>query len=174
MEENNKHTWKDLPLFLKAKEINALAHRLMELIEEDLQAGKEDETKEIALFMVKEIVSNAFLIPGKIAGAESVEWYNLKMENATIIKIAAEKVLTNSAGLMQLTESYEDYIHTLRGEIEEFRVLFAEWVKAFDPTVYSIDRWGVFNPPGVNYDDYDPDDFERDPDDFDDIDPDEF
>lgn len=43
-------------------------------------------------------------------------------------------------------------------EVELFRVEFAERVKTFDPWNYIIDRWGLFNPPGVNYDDHDPDD----------------
>ena len=33
-----------------------------------------------------------------------------------------------------------------------------EWVKTFDEWNYIIDRWGLFNPPGVNYDDFDIDD----------------
>ncbi len=51
-----------------------------------------------------------------------------------------------------------DYLQVLRDEIELFRVEFAEWVKTFDHWDYIIDRWGLFNPPGVNYDDHDPDD----------------
>jgi len=42
--------------------------------------------------------------------------------------------------------------------VDELRILFAEWVKTFDPWDYIIDRWGLFNPPGINYDDHDPDD----------------
>ena len=43
-------------------------------------------------------------------------------------------------------------------EIDEFRILFTEWVKTFDEWNYSIDRWGLFNPPDINYGDHDPDD----------------
>ena len=51
-----------------------------------------------------------------------------------------------------------DYIQLLRDAVEEFRVLFAEWIKTFDPWNYIIDRWGLFNSPGIHYDDPDPDD----------------
>ena len=54
--------------------------------------------------------------------------------------------------------TFSEYLDLLRNEVEEFRVLFAEWVKTFDQWNYIIDRWGLFNPPGINYDDYDPDD----------------
>ena len=42
--------------------------------------------------------------------------------------------------------------------LDEYRLLFIEWVKAFDPWDYQIDRWGLFNPPGVGPFDHDPDD----------------
>ena len=58
-----------------------------------------------------------------------------------------------------------EYLDLLRNEIEAFRILFAEWVKTFDPFNYIIDRWGLFNPPGVNYNDLEDDD-SIDPDDF--------
>lgn len=52
-------------------------------------------------------------------------------------------------------------------ELDTFRVLFAEWVNTFDCWNYHIDRWGLFNPPGINYDDIDPDeDLPFNPDDF--------
>ncbi|HZL08348.1 MAG TPA: hypothetical protein VFC65_00005 [Prolixibacteraceae bacterium] len=44
------------------------------------------------------------------------------------------------------------------GLIEEYRLLFIDWVAAFDKWDYIIDRWGLFNPPGVGPFDHDPDD----------------
>ncbi len=41
------------------------------------------------------------------------------------------------------------YFHIVRNLIEEFRLLFIDWVAAFDKEDYVIDRWGLFNPPGV-------------------------
>ncbi|GHA28182.1 hypothetical protein GCM10007103_07180 [Salinimicrobium marinum] len=37
-------------------------------------------------------------------------------------------------------------------------MLFAEWVKTFDQWDYILDRWGLFNPLGINIEDPDPDD----------------
>ena len=57
----------------------------------------------------------------------------------------------------------------IRDLIEEYRLLFIEWVAGFDKWDYIIDRWGLFNPPGVGPFDKDPDDdipfhgFEEDP-----------
>jgi len=50
------------------------------------------------------------------------------------------------------------YINLIRDEIEEFRFLFVDWVSSIDPWNYIIDRWGMFNPPGVSAHDKNPDD----------------
>jgi len=80
------------------------------------------------------------------------------MENATLIRKAAREILLGTTGLMIRRFQNEDYLLLIREKIEEFRILFAEWVKTFNPWNYIIDRWGLFNPPGVNYDNKDPDD----------------
>ena len=49
------------------------------------------------------------------------------------------------------------------------RLLLIDWVAGFDKWDYIIDRWGLFNPPGIGPFDKDPDDdipfrgFEEDP-----------
>ena len=98
-------------------------------------------------------------IPAKIAGVASEDTpYDLRMENAAIIRKAARELITDARGLQMHGYKDEEYLDLLWNEVEEFRILFAEWVKSFDQWNYIIDRWGLFNPPGVNYDDQDPDD----------------
>ncbi len=81
------------------------------------------------------------------------------MENAAIIRRAARSLLTETYQLELNEYKVTEYIELLRTAVDdEFRVLFAEWVKSFDPSNNIIDRWGLFNPPGVNYVDHDPDD----------------
>ena len=80
------------------------------------------------------------------------------MQNAAIIRKEAQIILATTSGLKMCGFKELDYLESIRNEVEEFRILFAEWVKTFDEWNYIIDRWGLFNPPGVNYDDYDIDD----------------
>jgi hypothetical protein len=80
------------------------------------------------------------------------------MENAAIIRKAAREISTNCTGLKICGYKHTDYLELLRHEVEDFRILFAEWVKTFDQWNYIIDRWGLFNPPGIDYDTHDPDD----------------
>ncbi len=147
-----------LPIYKKAWEIMQLGRKIGTLVsKEDVETADEVEGEMLENY-ASYIIENSMIIPAKIAGAEGADIYDIRMENAAIIRRAAREILTSCTGMQICGYQENDYIELLRNEIEEFRVIFAEWVKTFDPFNYQIDRWGLFNPPGVNYDDYDPDD----------------
>jgi hypothetical protein len=69
------------------------------------------------------------------------------MENATIIKIHARSLLTQTSSAKYLHLQDERYLKLLRDEIESFRVLFKEWVATFESgTTKEGDGWGLFVP----------------------------
>jgi len=105
------------------------------------------------------MMEDAMMIAAKISGAEAVDLYDIKMENAAIIRKCARELYVR-AGSLRFEEDIKDkeYIELLPNEIEEFRLLFIDWVASFDQWNYIIDRWGLFNPPGVSAHDKDPDD----------------
>ena len=145
----NKDKLERMPLYQKAMEILEIVDRIVRLVPEE---------NEFTATVASNMDSDALQLAPKIAGAEAVDLYDIKMENAAIIRKCARDIYVGCNGF--LIEDFKDleYLEMLRDEIEEFRVLFAEWVKTFDQWNYIIDRWGLFNPPGVNYDDVDPDD----------------
>lgn len=138
------------PLYQKAEQIFKITQGLVEIIPADNEFLQETTAR----FMME----NAMIIPAKIAGAQAVELYDLKMENATIIRKAARELYVQ-AGSLRFEEDIldKDYILLLRKEIDEFRLLFIDWVAGFDIWNYIKDDWGLFNPPGVNAHDKDPD-----------------
>ncbi|MDG4716403.1 hypothetical protein [Winogradskyella marincola] len=154
-----KEDWEKLPLFQKAEDILNLVEHLVKAVEQtDIEFKKEIEA-EMLQNNLHYLRKNAMIIPAKIASVASEDTpYDLKMENATIIRKAARELITDARGLQMHGYKDEEYLDLLRNEIDEFRILFAEWVKTFDIWNYIIDRWGLFNPPGINYDDHDPDD----------------
>ncbi|MTE28280.1 hypothetical protein [Winogradskyella ouciana] len=154
-----KEEWEKLPLFKKAMEIEKLVEHIVKAVEQtDIKFEKEIQA-EMIQHNLEYLRKNAMIIPAKIAGAANEDQiYDLRMENASIIRKAARELITDARGLQIHGYQEEEYLDLLRKEVDEFRVLFAEWVKTFDPWNYIIDRWGLFNPPGVNYDDHDPDD----------------
>ena len=145
----NRTNVRDLPLFKKGEEIQYVVRLLAELMPED---------NELLQSMKGEMLYDAGLLTVKIAGAEGVELYDLKMEAATFIRKAA-------CDLKVMNHSWEDfgfenveYFQIVRDLIEEYRLLFIDWVAGFDRWNYIIDRWGLFNPPGVTPFDKDVDD----------------
>ncbi|MGC4129818.1 MAG: hypothetical protein QM564_09775, partial [Bergeyella sp.] len=95
---------------------------------------------------------NAMIIPAKIAGAQHVKLYDIKMENAAIIRKAARELMVSYHGLDMFGFKEIHYYKMVRELIEEFRFLFIEWVKTFNPKHYIVDEWGLFNPPGITPD----------------------
>lgn len=116
------------------------------------------EEKEILTGIAQNMSADASMISAKITGAYASELYDLKMENSVIIRKCAREIMVSCHWFSFEGSKQMDYLVLLRAEIEEFRILFAGWVKTFDPTGSIIDHWGLFNPPGVNYDYKDPDD----------------
>ncbi|WP_422349809.1 hypothetical protein [Flagellimonas sp.] len=160
-DENHRESYESIrkmPVYQKGMEILQLANKIAELVSDE-EYDKLPEAERSALqHHAQYLRSNAMLINPKIAGAVGADLYDLKMENAAIIRKAAREIFTDSTGLKMYGFKHLEYLELLRNEVDQFRILFAEWVKTFDPWNHIIDRWGLFNPPGVNYDDKDPDD----------------
>lgn len=160
----------NLPVYQKAELIYQLVESLVaSLPEEDLFL---QETKHF-------MRDDAMMITAKIAGAEGGDLYSIRMQNAAIIRDHAMHLYVQ-VGSLRMHQNFKEleYVQLIRKEIDEFRLLFIEWVDNFDKNNHIWDEWGLFNPPGAlppsdddSYDDdkFDPNDF-FDDDDFSDED----
>jgi len=131
---------RQLPIYKKAEAIVRLTEGLVALFPEEngfLQSIK------------GMMYGDALLIPAKIAGAEAVDLYDLRMENAAIIRKAARELYVNAGSLKYHGIDNTEYANLLRKEIDDFRYLFIDWVAGFDQNNYIRDDWGLFNPPGI-------------------------
>jgi hypothetical protein len=138
-----------LPIYRKGKEIFDMVSKIADLIPEN-----DEYLNEVKACML----CDAALLTVKVAGAEAAELYDLKMENAAIIRKAARDLMVQQHSLDAFGFEYLEYYQMVRDLIEEYRLLFIDWVAGFDKWDYIIDRWGLFNPPGVGPFDKDPDD----------------
>ncbi|WP_310593803.1 hypothetical protein [Flavobacterium sp.] len=103
------------------------------------------------MFHIKAVMNeDAVLLPSKIAGAEAGKLYSIKMQNAAIIRYHALNLYVQVGGL-SMFENLTDqkYIKHIRTEIENFRLLFIDWVSSFDTSNYIWDDWELFNPKGA-------------------------
>ena len=138
-----------LPIYRKGKEIFYIVNKIAALI---------PENNEYLMEVKGQILCDAALLSVKVAGAEAAGLYDLKMENAAIIRKAARDLMVQNHSLDAFGFEYVEYYQIVRDLIEEYRLLFIDWVAGYDKWDYIIDRWGLFNPPGVGPFDKDPDD----------------
>jgi len=127
-----------LPIYQKAMEILEVTERIVDLLD------KEEPMEE----MHRQLMMEDIMIVGpKIAGAEAMDDYILKMENAVIIKIHLRSLLTHTASLKMEGSVDVQYLQLLRNEIEAFRILFLAWISKFEiDTSKEPDGWGLFLP----------------------------
>jgi len=147
-ESDDQQRVRNLPIYKKGKEILDIVKQIADLIpEEDEHLG----------FVKQIMMEDAYMLTVKIAGAEGADLYDLRMENAAIIRKSARDLMVQYHSLEMFGFEYVEYYTMVRDLIEEYRVLFIDWVASFDKWNYTIDRWGLFNPPGVTPFDPEPD-----------------
>ncbi len=125
--------YEKLPVYKKAQELFDLA----EIIADALKEDKMKRTPCAQMF------SNAALIQAKIAGAEGGGLYSLRMQNAVLIKLAVQDMFNavSFASMVKINE--EDYVDLMRDKVDEFRLVFNDWVRGFDKTYDIPDNWAI-------------------------------
>ena len=136
-EENENIDFTKLPIYKKGKDIFHLVENITALIPDD--DALLCDTKR---FMYED----AAMIPAKIAGAVGGDLYDIKMENATLIRKAARDLILHCRSLEMEGFSHPEYLDLIRKEIEDLRLLFVDWVSGFDQSDHLEDDWGLFNP----------------------------
>ncbi len=142
-------TPKNLPIYKKGQEIYKVVREIADLIPVE---------NEILQDIKMQMLSDAAMLTVKVAGAEGGDLYDIRMQNAALIRKAANDLMVQNHSLKSFGFEYVEYFNIVRNLIEEYRLLFIKWVEGFDKWNYIIDRWGLFNPPGVGPHDKDPDD----------------
>lgn len=148
--DDYRHT----PLFKKAEEIRNLATAIVEGApdmgtSEDPSADERSFQQHMLEQSKGDIMQNAYTIGAKVAGAYAMDLYDLKMENACLIRRACREMIVALRGLEMAGYSEQPYFDLLRNAVEEFRPLFAAWVATFKDSDHLWDDWGLFNPPGA-------------------------
>jgi hypothetical protein len=89
------------------------------------------------------MISNSYLIQGKIANAEGGSLYSLKMQNAVLIKYAVQNMFNAVSGASMIEIGEEDYVDLMRDKVEEFRLAFVDWIRGFDKSFDIPDNWAI-------------------------------
>ena len=132
-----------LPIYQKAKEIDKTLRIITDLFPEE---------NEYLQSLKSNLLEDIMIIQAKICGAEAVKLYDIKMENATIIRKAARDIMVSGNTLEMFGFSDAKYYKIIRNLIEDFRLLFRDWVAGFNSKHFIVDDWGLLNPPGISQD----------------------
>lgn len=136
-------SYRQTPIFKKSQEILDTVRAIVELFPED---------NDHLQMLKNQLLEDAMLIQAKLAGASSVILYDLKMENATFIRKSARDLMVSYHSLKGFGFEEFEYFKIVREQIEEFRLLFIDWVSGFNPKHFIADNWGLFNPSGIGPD----------------------
>lgn len=133
----------ELPLYKKSQEIFDVLETITDLFPDD---------NEYLQSIKCNLIGDIMTIQAKICSAEAVKLYDIKMENATIIRKVARDIFVGGNTLEHFGFSDSKYYNLVRNLVEEFRLLFIDWISGFNPKHYIVDSWGLFNPPGISSD----------------------
>jgi len=125
-------------LYNKWRQVYTLVEGLLSILEPN------EETPEDHLEDMRQMIrGDAMLVCAKIRGAEAGDMYVLRMENASIIRTAANTVYISMSGFRMMEVAEDAHLDAVRAEIDIFRGLFKEWVDGFEKDEFE-DEWGLF------------------------------
>jgi hypothetical protein len=132
--EKERSRVESMPIFQKAEEIKELTRRIIDSIDDE----------RVRMIHMNTMLEDSIVIPERIAAAEALDDYVLKMENATIVKIHARSLENQSVSLLFDGALPKEYLSLLKKEMEAFRGLFVRWVRSFRKADARQDGWGLF------------------------------
>jgi hypothetical protein len=125
--------YRKLAVFRKSEELVELAEAIAGSLKESIKTE----------FLAAEIMTNAYIIQAKIAGAEGGSLYSLRMQNAVLIKLAAQDMFNAVSAASMVKIGEEDYVDLMRDKVEEFRLVFVDWIRGFDKSYDIPDNWAI-------------------------------
>lgn len=127
-------------LYLKWRDTFGLIYAFADNLAPDPEEGSPDTHEQFTKSLIFE---NALIIGPKLIGAMAVDLYILKMENAAIIRTNSRQLMEQVSFAVLSEFAEEDYKNVIEDSMDEFRVLFKEWVTTFKKDDIE-DDWGLF------------------------------
>ena len=89
------------------------------------------------------IFQNAFIIAPKIRSAAGDTLYEIKMENAALIRFNCRQMMEQVSAAVLLYQAEEKHKAVIEEAMEEFKMRFRYWVSFFEKDEYE-DEWGLY------------------------------
>ena len=144
-EEDEGEEWKPNPTREACKTLYAKWQEVVFLLKGILvplmDKGEDDDS--MLSHAAGDLYGDAHIVAVKIKSSEAAGIYTVRMENAAIIRKAAQGITSGLLLFMEDDTVDENHIMVIRSEINAFRLFFIEWVNTFEKDEFT-DEWGLF------------------------------
>lgn len=136
-----------LPIYRKSLDLCKMSRELVSYVSYNKDLLKLYQSNSLRDIIADSLLTDAILIPQKIAQAEWSESHSVQLKSASFIYIMTRNILSYCNGLEKDGVKEKEYLNLLRNEIKSFRRSFKEWRRSFrnngnDPA------WGLNDPLG--------------------------
>ena len=142
-EEDEGEEWKPNPTREACKVLYAKWQEIVFLLKGILVPLMENADDTLLSHAAGDFYSDSHIVAVKIKSSEAAGIYTVRMENAAIIRKAAQGIASGLLLFMEDDDIDESHIMVIRNEINAFRLLFIEWVNTFEKDEFR-DEWGLF------------------------------
>ncbi len=116
---------------------------LVRAFADNLTSELDDESETHEQMTKRFIYENGMIIGPKLFGAATTDLYILQMENASIIRTNAKQLMEQVGFAVLMGFAEESYKEVISEAMNEFRLLFKNWVSTFEKDDFE-DEWGLF------------------------------
>ncbi len=142
-EEDEGEEWKPNPTRDACKALYGKWQEVVFLLKGILVPLMENADDTMLSHAAGDFYSDSHIVAVKIKSSEAAGIYTVRMENAAIIRKAAQGIASGLLLFMEDDDIDESHIMVIRDEINAFQLLFIEWVNTFEKDEFR-DEWGLF------------------------------
>lgn len=118
---------RNIPLYRKSLYLCSISRELASYVSYNKDLLKLYQSNSHRDIIADSLLTDAILIPQKIAQAEWSESHSVRRRSISFINIMTRNILSYCNGLEKDGLKEKEYINLLRNEIKSFRVSFKEW-----------------------------------------------
>jgi len=119
-----------IPVYKKALDLCNMSREIASYVSYNKDLLKLYKSNSLRDNIADSLLTDAIIIPQKIAQAEHATSNNVRIKNILLISIMTRNILSYCKGLEMDGLKEKEYLNLLRKEIKSFRVLYKVWKRS--------------------------------------------
>ncbi len=116
-----------IPVYKKALELCKMSREIASYVSHNKDLLKLYQSNSLRDNIADSLLTDAILIPQKIAQAECTESFTVRMRSAFFINIMIRNIQSYCNGLERDGVREKEYLNLLRSELHSFRTIYLNW-----------------------------------------------